>query len=64
MDRLELIEKMRDRIAVCRNLAASTGDPATAAALRQIADEGQRDLEKLQAEQDIVPSQTTALGTR
>lgn len=44
------MEKMRGRIALCRNLAASTGDPKTAEALRQIADEGLRDLEKLEAE--------------
>ena len=50
MDRLELIEKMRGRIALCRNLAALTGDPQTADALRQIANEGQCDLEKLEAE--------------
>jgi len=50
MDRQELIAKMRTRIILCRNLANSTSDARTAAALRQIADEGQRDLDKLSNE--------------
>jgi len=44
------MEKMRGRIAFCRNLAATVGDPRTAAALRQMADEGERDLKALEAE--------------
>lgn len=47
MERDEIAAKMRERITLCRNLAASTGDPVTAEALRKIADDGQRDLEKL-----------------
>jgi len=50
MDREELIEKMRGRVAVCRNLAATVGDPRTAEVLRKMADEGERDLRKLEAE--------------
>ena len=49
MDRDELIEKMRGRIATCRNLAR-TADPKTAEALRRLADEGQRDLDGLLAD--------------
>lgn len=49
MDRDELIEKMRGRIATCRNLAR-TADPKTAEALRRLADEGQRDLDRLLAD--------------
>ena len=63
MDRMDLIEKMRGRVLLCRNLANATSDPETAAALRRIADEGERDLEKLIAEKteairsrDILPS--------
>lgn len=48
MDRTELIEKMRNRIRLCRNLAASTGDQQTAKELRLMADEGERDLARLQ----------------
>jgi len=47
MDQQQIAEKMRSRIALCRNLAESTSDPKTAEALRQIADEGQRDLDRL-----------------
>jgi hypothetical protein len=52
MERQQLIAKMRQRIATCRNLAASTGDPATAAELRKMADEGERDLRRLEDEAD------------
>ena len=47
MDREQLAEKMRSRITLCRNLADTTHDPATARALREIADEGERDLGRL-----------------
>jgi hypothetical protein len=50
MQREELIAKMRARITMCRNLAASTGDQATARVLREMADEGERDMRRLQAE--------------
>ena len=53
MERDELADKMRQRIKLCRNLANSTTDPATAAALHQIADEGQRDLDRLLSEGDL-----------
>lgn len=50
MEREELIAKMRARVMLCRNLAASTSDPKTADALRKIAEEGERDILKLQSE--------------
>lgn len=50
MDRDELLEKMRGRVTLCRNLAASTGDPETAKALRALADEGERDIQRLEAQ--------------
>ncbi len=52
MDREQIAEKMRSRITLCRNLADTTHDPETAKALRQIADEGQRDLDRLLREDD------------
>lgn len=51
MDRSEVMNQMRGRIRLCRNLAAATADPRTAAALHQMADEGERDLRRLEAEQ-------------
>lgn len=50
MERHELIAKMRARVALCRNLAASTSDPKTAEALRKIADEGERDIARVESE--------------
>ena len=47
MELEEIAAKMRERISLCRNLAASTADPNTAEALRKIAEDGQRDLDKL-----------------
>ena len=44
----ELIAKMRGRIDQCRRLAKSTTDPRAAEILRQMADEGEADLKKLQ----------------
>lgn len=52
MDREELIEKIRGRIATCRNLAAAAADPKTARGLRELAEDGQRDLDRLIAERD------------
>lgn len=45
----ELIAKMRGRIDQCRRLAKSTTDARAAEILRQMADEGEADLRKLQA---------------
>ena len=47
----QLIAKMRGRIDLCRRLAASTTDPRTAKILREMADDGERDVGKLLAEQ-------------
>lgn len=50
MDRNELINKMRSRVDMCRRLARSTTDRQAAEALRQIADEGEADINRLLAE--------------
>ena len=50
MDREQLIAKMRRRIDMCRRLAQSTTDKRTADTLRQMAEEGERDLAELTAE--------------
>lgn len=47
---VELMAKMRGRIDQCRRLAKTTTDPRAAQILRQMADEGEADLKKLQAE--------------
>ncbi len=44
------MQKMRGRIEQCRRLAKATTDARAAEILRQIADEGEADLMKLQAE--------------
>jgi hypothetical protein len=41
---------MRERIALCRRLAASTTDRKVAVELRKIADQGEADLARLEAE--------------
>jgi hypothetical protein len=51
MSHQELIAKMRGRIEMCRRLAASTTDSRTAQTLREMAEEGERDVERLQAEE-------------
>ena len=50
MTRDEIIEKMRNRVKLCRGLANSTTDPRAAEVLRQIADEGEADIARLLAE--------------
>jgi hypothetical protein len=47
MDQSELAENMRGRIRLCRNLAASTSDGQTRAELLKMAEEGERDLQRL-----------------
>jgi hypothetical protein len=54
MDREELIKKMRGRVDMCRRLAAATTDAKTASILRQMADDGERDIRQLEAEQPQV----------
>lgn len=45
----ETVQHMRDRILRCRQLAKSTTDERTAGALRQIADEIEADVRKLES---------------
>jgi hypothetical protein len=45
-----LIEKMRSRVAQCRQLAAYVTDEHTRRVLNQMADEAEADLNKLQAD--------------
>jgi hypothetical protein len=52
MDKAEIIKKMRSRVDQCRRLAASTTDQRTARVLRQIADEGEADINRLLAKPD------------
>jgi hypothetical protein len=44
VDQDELLAKMRARVDLCRNLAASTTDPRAARVLNDIADEGEADM--------------------
>jgi DNA-binding ferritin-like protein len=46
------IANMRSRVARCRQLADSTTDPRTATILRQMADEGEADIWRLESEQE------------
>ena len=48
----ELIEKMRARVAQCRRLADMINDEYASRVLRQMADEGEADMRKLQAEEN------------
>ena len=51
MSHQDLIAKMRGRIELCRRLASGTTDEQAATTLRQMADEGERDVERLEAEE-------------
>ena len=44
------LDRMRERVAMCRRLASATTDRAMAKALREMADQGEIDLKKLEAE--------------
>ena len=44
------LDHMRQRIAMCRRLAASTTDRQVAMELRKMADQGELDLARLEAE--------------
>jgi hypothetical protein len=46
-----VIAKMRARVAQCRTLANSITDPMAAKVLRQMADEGEADIKRLEAEE-------------
>ena len=48
----ELIEKMRARVAQCRRLADMINDEYASRVLRQMADEGEADMRKLEAEEN------------
>ena len=48
----EVIAKMRARVEQCRRLARATNDSRVAEILRQMADEGEADIEKLKAQQE------------
>lgn len=50
MDTDKLIAKMRARVDQCRWLSQSIGDAHASAALRQMADEGEADIDRLLAE--------------
>lgn len=47
----EVITKMRARVEQCRRLARTTNDAHVAQVLRQMADEGEADIAKLEMEQ-------------
>jgi hypothetical protein len=44
------IQRMAERVVQCRRLANSTTDERTAGILPQMADEGEQDMRRLQAE--------------
>ena len=46
----QTIANMRSRVARCRQLADSTTDPRTATILRQMADEGEADIRRVEAD--------------
>ena len=50
MERAELIEKMRGRVAMCRRLAKATTDRDVAKTLNEMADEGEADIQRLLTE--------------
>jgi hypothetical protein len=51
----ELIAKMRGRIEQCRRLAKMINDPQASQVLLQMAEEGEADLRKFQAEEAARP---------
>jgi hypothetical protein len=52
MDKAEIVKKMQDRVEQCRWLARSTTDERVAQVLRQIADEGEADINRLRSEEE------------
>jgi hypothetical protein len=48
----DVLSSMRSRVAQCRRLAAQITDQRTAAILRQMADEGERDIKRLETERN------------
>ena len=55
MKHSELLDKVRARIVLCRNLAETTTDDETARALREIAADGERDLRALEIREELIP---------
>jgi hypothetical protein len=53
----DVIANIRARVVQCRRLAALITDEQAAQILRQMADEGERDLKRLEAEQQERPRQ-------
>ncbi len=51
----ETIENMRSRVEKCRRLATMTNDARVANVLRQMADEVEADIAKLEAEEQDCP---------
>jgi hypothetical protein len=51
----ELIAKMRGRIEQCRRLAKMINDPRASQVLQQMAEDGEADIRKLQAEEAARP---------
>ena len=47
------IANMRSRVARCSHLADTTTDPRTATILRQMADEGEADIRRIESEQEL-----------
>ena len=47
---VDLLKRMRERVAQCRRMAEHMTDPQTIAILRQMAEEGEADLKRLLAE--------------
>lgn len=56
----ETINKMRARVEMCRRLAKHTHDHQTAQVLREMADEGETDVQRLQAELDALSNMNEA----
>jgi hypothetical protein len=51
----EVIAKMRGRVEQCRRLAQFINDPRTNEALLKMAEEGEADIRKLEAEEALQP---------
>ena len=52
MRRTEIVTNIRGRMALCRRLSQTTSDPWTANALKKVVEEGERDISRLESEQD------------
>lgn len=48
----DVLKRMKARVAQCRRLAEATTDQRAAKILRQMADEGEADIKKMQSAQD------------